>query len=144
MLLETKRVRRRLTDKVIDGLKPKARRYLVMDALVPGLGVRVSKRKTYVLVARFNGSVFPTRRSIGAVGKITLEQARERVRQFHQGIDLTRVERFGPACERFLLHIKHQRQSHEVERKMRREFIKRWADRPLDEIKRRDVIDVMD
>ena len=54
----TKRV---LTDKAIAALKPATagQRYIIGDALVPGLGVRVtdSGHKTYVLGARYPGSI---------------------------------------------------------------------------------------
>jgi hypothetical protein len=47
------------------------------DSVVPALAVRVSPkgRKTFVMVARFNGAKHPTRRKLGAVGHMTVEQA---------------------------------------------------------------------
>ncbi|HEY5818945.1 MAG TPA: Arm DNA-binding domain-containing protein, partial [Mesorhizobium sp.] len=64
-----------------------------MDAVVPGLGVRVTDKgqRTFVLVARFPGSSNPTRRALGDYGVLTLEKAREKARQWHglirQGVD---------------------------------------------------------
>ena len=64
--------KRPLTDRSITALKPapSGKRMLVWDAIVPGLAVRVTDRgaKSFVLVARFGGSVNPTARAIGKVG----------------------------------------------------------------------------
>jgi integrase len=77
-----------LTDRAV-----KAAKQDIADALVPGLILRVrpSGAKSYALVARFPGSANPTRRTIAAVGAISLADARERARQWHEllqrGID---------------------------------------------------------
>lgn len=73
-----------LTVKGIEGL-PRAnagKRYDVLDALVPGFGVRVMStgRKSYFLIARFPGQKNPTRRTIASVGKLELSAARETAR----------------------------------------------------------------
>lgn len=94
----------RLTDKRIQAMKPApaGKRYDVMDAIVPGLGVRVTDkgRKTFVLLARFPGSANPTRRAVGTYGVVTLETARERAREWHEliarGIDPKQIE--GERC----------------------------------------------
>jgi integrase len=75
-----------LTPKGIEALKPPplGKRKLVYDALVPGLAVRVTDKgaKAFVLVARFPGSQNPTARSLGLVGRLTLEAARDRGRDW--------------------------------------------------------------
>jgi Arm DNA-binding domain len=79
----TKRV---LSDKAILALKPPpaGQRYIEHDALVPGLGVRVTSfgHKTYVLGARFPGSDHFKRRELGEVGVITLAAARDKAREW--------------------------------------------------------------
>src|ERR1700727_2350216 len=53
------------------------------DSIVPGLALRVTAtgHKSFVLIARFpRHPEHPTRRAIGAYGRITLEQARDTAR----------------------------------------------------------------
>src|SRR5262249_25093328 len=65
----------------------------VWDALVPGLGVRVTDAgtKSFVLATRYPGSANPARRALGGYGELTLEQARIKARHWlelvGQGID---------------------------------------------------------
>jgi integrase len=84
-----------LTDARIRALKPAPsdQRYEVLDAIVPGLVVRVTDtgRRTLMLKTRFPGSRHPTRRAIGEYGAITLDAARDKARAWHElirrGID---------------------------------------------------------
>src|ERR1700716_3434057 len=86
-----------LTDRKVQSLKPAAKgnRYQVMDALVPGFGVRVTDKgvKTYIFQARFPGSANPARREIT---EATLEKARDKAREWaalvKQGVDPAQVE----------------------------------------------------
>src|SRR5262249_48939106 len=75
-----------LTDRSIQSLKPApaGKREIVWDALVPGLGVRVTDQgaKSFVLVTRYPGSTNPSPRSLGTYGAISLEVARTRARQW--------------------------------------------------------------
>jgi integrase len=88
-----------LTDRKIKSLKAalKGERYQVMDALVPGFGVRVTDNgvKTYIMQARYPGSSNPARRELG-VHIDELEEARTKAREWHklikQGIDPAIVE----------------------------------------------------
>jgi len=69
-----------LTDRAIQSLKPAeiGKRRIMWDALIPGLGVRVTDRgaKTFVLVTRYSGSTNPTPRALGTYPAISLEAAR--------------------------------------------------------------------
>jgi integrase len=91
-----------LTDRTLKALKPAppGKRRDVMDAVVPGFGVRVTDKsdqdgraaqRTFILVARYPGSSNPTRRALGEYGALTLEKAREKARHWHalihRGID---------------------------------------------------------
>src|SRR5687768_12206070 len=108
-------MRANLTEEAIDALAPKRRRYIVMDRQMPWLGVSVSPKgkKTFVMVARFN-SKHPTRR---ALGKITLEAARDKARDWHKqlsrGVDPKRAtsKPFGDVCGEWFKHIKSQRRA---------------------------------
>ncbi len=79
-------MRKTLTAKVIASLAPdrNGKRYDVMDATVPNLGVRVlpTGTKTYIFVARFPGSRNPTRRMIGDADEMSLASAREIARSW--------------------------------------------------------------
>jgi integrase len=70
----------KITKRVIDSLKIEPREYAVWDAQLPGFGVRVrpTGAKSYVVTYRVGSgrSAPKTRLTIGAVGKITPEQAR--------------------------------------------------------------------
>src|SRR5262249_56809328 len=79
-------MRRVLNDRIIKGLKPAklGQRYDVMDAVLPGLGVRVTDKGTrsFVLVARFPGSSNPTRRALGEYGALGLADTRDEARKW--------------------------------------------------------------
>ena len=70
----------RITKRVVDSLKARPSEYAVWDAQLPGFGVRVrpSGAMSYVVVYRAGaGRAAPVKRfTIGAVGKLTPEQAR--------------------------------------------------------------------
>jgi integrase len=79
-----------LTEARIRALQPdptgRQRREL-RDALVPGLIVRcAARRKVFALHCRFPGAKAPTRRVIGEVGALTIEQARDIARDWVQQI----------------------------------------------------------
>src|SRR6516225_9827893 len=87
--------RKNLTPTLITGLKKarKGERYQVMDAQVPGFGVRVTDKghKTFILRTRYPGSSSPTRREIGNCADIGLADARAKARKWRalvgQGLD---------------------------------------------------------
>lgn len=87
--------RKTLTDRTLKALKPKShgKPYDVMDAIVPGLGVRVlgSGQRSFVLVSRFPGARNPTRRALGTYGELTLDKARGKARDWleliRRGVD---------------------------------------------------------
>lgn len=70
----------RITKRVVDGLKPREAEFFCWDSELIGFGVRVqpSAAKSYIVKYRVGtGRAAPTRRmTIGAVGKITPDQAR--------------------------------------------------------------------
>lgn len=88
-------MKQNLTDRTLKALRPArgGRRYEVMDGLVPGLGVRVSGsgKLTFILVTRYPGSNNPTRGTLGRYGKLTLQAARDKARDWlerlQKGVD---------------------------------------------------------
>jgi hypothetical protein len=75
---------RRITKRVVDGLKPKASEFAAWDSKLPGFGVRVrpTGAMSYVVVYRAgSGRGAPVRRyTIANVGKTTPEAARRRAK----------------------------------------------------------------
>jgi len=152
---------RKLTDTFIASLKPapEGQRTSVADTVVPGLKVRVTDRgaKSYVLWRRYNGSKNNAARSLGRVGTITLAEARDKAREWlkliREGEDPRAVERrereakqlsnaitFGAVFEEYLAdHVKPLRKAAYIEREMRNDLLSRWKNKPVAEISRRDV-----
>jgi hypothetical protein len=160
--------KRLLTDRTLKSVAPApaGKRIDLMDTIVPGFGVRIGdkvegsgeKRKaaqvTFILTARFPGSKNPTRRSLGEYGKLSLEDAREKARDWHalirKGIDPAEVEErhrqaeqdkrdakqardantFGFVAEEFIKrHVAQQRRAAVSEREIRTELLGQKWDR---------------
>jgi integrase len=130
------------------------------DAIVPGLALRVTDRghKSFVLVTRYpSNPVHPTRRALGDVGAITLEQARQKAREWLEwvgrGIDprieearhrahaqLRQSNSFTVVAREFLdRHASGLKKSAEAKRIIEAEFVKRWGPRPITDIMPEEV-----
>jgi integrase len=144
--------KRNLTDRLLKSLKPKATRYDVMDSVVPGLGIRVSdNRRTFILIARFPGSNNPTRRTLGEYDVTSLEEAREKAREWRKLIkkkidpsaeeQRKRENSFRAVAEQFISYIQRQklRTAAVMEYRLRETFIEKWGGRPITEITADDV-----
>jgi integrase len=158
-----------LTDRRIAALKPDPagrRRPELRDAMVPTLVVRMAaRRKVFALHARFPGAKHPTRRVIGEVGALTLEQARNTARewllQIRKGIDPAAEARrredearkraeaerlqeeglFRNVAEDYLKRrVAGQRRAHVTARIVRNTLVSAWGDKPITDITRRDVV----
>jgi integrase len=151
-----------LTDRKVKSLKaaPKGTRHQVMDALVPGFGVRVTDRgvKTYILQTRFPGSDNPVRRELGKCGVIDLEAARQKARDWKQLIaggldpstaeDRERTEKLQRASttfssvaeDWFLRKLSTQRSGAVIERETRVHLFPIFAKRAITEIIDLDVM----
>jgi Arm DNA-binding domain len=158
--------KRTLTDRFLKTLKPApvGKRPIHFDAVVPGLGARVTDKGTitFVLVARYPGSPNPTPRQIGKYGAVTLEEARKKARLWHEllstGEDPKQIaerERaenqrkqknsFAHVAEDFIRReVAKKRRGADMERELRREFVARWGGRPVTDIKQHDVLAVLD
>jgi hypothetical protein len=161
-------VAKTLTDRALKALenKPAApgKTYDVADGVVPGLQVRVmpSGARTFVLTTQYPGSNNPTRRALGGYGELTLEQARDKARQWlvliKRGVDPAHEEdrqrqaelrkqknSFAVVAEEFIKrHVSKTRKADVVERELRREFIERWGERPITDITQHDVVAILD
>jgi integrase len=151
--------KRPLTDRGIAGLKPASdgKRILVWDAIVPGLAVRVTDTgsKSFVLVVRYPGSPHPTPRSLGKVGAITLADARELARSWLKSISASidpataaqaaRDRTFRAICEQYLAREGSALRTAEWRRWiLDRVIYPALGDRPITEIRRSDIVQLLD
>jgi integrase len=145
-----------LTPTKVSGLKPAkpGQRYQVMDAMVPGFGVRVTESgsRTFILRTRFPGSDSPSRREIGKCDDLALSDAREKARRWRelvrQGIDpadqakrdrATEIRKrqmtFGAVAEDFIREkLPAERKGKDVEREIRRDLMPKWEAMPITEV----------
>jgi integrase len=164
--------KKELTDTAISKAKPPpaGKRLIKWDALVPGFGVRITEKgkKTFVLCKRFPGKTQPEYRRIDEYPMISLEDAREKAREWVKlikaGKDPAEEERrrrqaeeqarreaeaakaradastYAAAFELYVRkHLARLRSGKDVEREMRRLLMPSWGPRPLADISRRDV-----
>jgi integrase len=166
-----KAARKRLTDFALKHLEPavKGTRYEVWDLETPGLGVRVTENgvRTFFVLRRLRHGK-PVRVTLGTYPLMKLKDARDRAddvrRDLRGGVhpkDKEEAKRreekakeredarrrngtFSIVAEAFLeRHAKKLRTFHEIEIVVRRDLIPRWSDRPITEITRRDVVELV-
>jgi integrase len=148
-------MRKALTDKTLDALKPAERRYEVHDLHCPGLSVRVSPegRKTFTIKYRYG--LKQKRQTIGVYPRYTLAEARAKamaaLRQVDDGVDPQSRRRqpdlqVEAICRAFVEQYAKPRNRNwrEVERVLEREFIPRCGQMEIGEIHRADVLEVLD
>lgn len=144
-----------LTNKTLEALKPIAKRYEVHDLLCPGMSVRVSAQGQKVFSIKFRYGLNQKRMKLGVYPRITLATAREKamdiLRQVDEGIDPTKRRRtpnmkVEAVCGEFIrLHAQARNKSwREAERILEREFVGTFGQRDIREIKRFDVLEIMD
>ena len=157
-----------LTDERIVNLKPGTQRRTVYDPVVAGMAIRVQPtgHKTFVFGARYPRTSHFTRVELGQVGRLTLDDARAKARRWSAwiaaGVDprdeeaklykaateaaaLAINNSFASVAETFLArHVKGQRKAAVVEREIRNELLPHWGARPITEITRRDVVDLIE
>jgi len=163
--------RKRLTARTVETLRPPAPdptgkrngRRFVMDAEVSGLGVKVTEtgNRSFVLIKRFPGFKHPAPRQLGSCDALTLEEARQKAREWlkliARGVDPAQHERelqeaaarkransFAAVFEDFVREkLAGERQGRDVERDMRKAFLSVWVKRPIAGITRDDVLIVI-
>jgi integrase len=152
-----------MTDERINRLPKKDKRYAVYDPACPGLAIRVTPRghKTFVLGGRYPGKSQFSRVELGQAGRLTLEQARAKARQWGEwiarGVDprdeevrlrkeaetaaaLAVTHSFLAVAEEFIARgLRGQRKAATVAREIRTELVPHWGLRPITEITRADV-----
>jgi integrase len=148
-----------LTDRSISHLPfaPTGKRRIVWDALVPGLGVRVTDRgvKSFVLVTRYPGSPNPTPRSLGVYGAITLEAARAKARDWlaliaggtdpAQHLRNKLEQSFQAISEQYLLRkTKDHRSKDWTQSVLNRLVYPSLGAKPITDINRSDIVRLLD
>lgn len=154
-----------LTDKKLQTLKPArpGSRYDLLDALMPGLLVRVTDQggKTFHLRAKYPGNKTYVRRALGKVNVLTVEAARTKARAWHalleRGIDpdaQTREDRlaalrssqhtFRVVSEAYFAHIELEgfKKAKTHAREIRKEF-GLWNARSIHDITQEDLAAVI-
>ncbi len=152
-------------DKEIEAARPlkSGERIIIYDAQIPGFGIRVSDKcspeckGSFVLVARFPGSDNPAPRRIGDYPAMSLATAREIAREWRadleRGIDpkikeaerrrleeRRRADTFGACFEEFAAdYLAGLRTGKLFNASVRNHVFPKWAHRPISEIRRADV-----
>jgi len=158
------------TDRELKALKPGADWVDVVDSKTPGLLVRVGPlnakkqfKRTFCYAARFPGSTSRVRAALGEYDlDLTLEQAREKAgewrRLIRDGIDprkqaekaaeeaeSQRKLRFDVLMEDYVKRrLPALRSGPQVEQMLRRDVLPFWKDKLITDIKRPDVIEVVE
>ena len=162
--------KQRLTDRLLLALKPADAGVIYDDDPErPGFGVRVSDKglRTFILVARYPGSPFPSRRRLGRYPLLSLANARKKadtwLELIQKGIDpedeartrqtetekakkeqqLKEANSVPARIDEYLRqpHVKAQRQIAETSRILSKELGTPWGNKLLHDITRRDVKD---
>ena len=148
-----------LTDRAIKSLQPspEGKRRIVWDAIVPGLGIRITDRgvKTFVLVTRYPGSASPAPRSLGVYSAISLEAARAKARAWldliGNGIDpeqyaiRKREQTFQAISEQYFLRkAKDHRSRRLSEATLARLVYPTFGVRPIEAINRSEIVRLLD
>jgi integrase len=157
--------KRDFTDRFLKSIKPAdpGKRLIIYDAQVPGFGIRVTERSredskgSFVLVARFPNSDNPVPRRIGDYPMLSLAKARQIAREWRedlrQGIDpkakeaerrrqeqRRRADTFAAVFSAYAdEHLSTLRTGAEVKRAVEAHVVPRWGQRPLTDIRRADV-----
>lgn len=106
----------KITKRLVDGLKPKTKDYMVWDTEVPGFGVRVKKgtgTKSFCIQYR-NAQGRSRRLTVGRYGRLTVQEGRKQARKLlaksEEGRDPTeektatrRAPTVADLCERYMV-----------------------------------------
>ena len=148
-------MRKALSAKAIDAFKPQGKRYEVHDLLCPGFSLRVFPTGRKVFTVKYRYGLKQRRLPIGVHPRISLVQAREKaleaLRLLDEGIDpAARRRQLGmnveAICSDFIRQYARPRNRSwkEAERILQREFVAVHGQRDIREVKRHDILELMD
>jgi len=161
--------KRDFTDRFLRALKPApvGKRVIHWDAQITGFGIRVTDHSTeenrgaFVLVSRYPGSSNPTARRIGDYPSLSLAKAREIARQWREDLrqaidpkvkeaerrreeERKRVRTFGAVFDAFASdRLAELRTGDAVLSVVKRHVYPKWGERPIAEIRRYEVNDLI-
>ncbi|MBN9787410.1 hypothetical protein DMP17_02225 [Pseudonocardia sp. TMWB2A] len=144
-----------LTAKAIEALKPQEKRYEVHDLHCPGMSLRVSPQGLKTFSVKFRYGIAQKRMKLGIYPRISLATAREKAIDILQEVEKgnnptsrrrTTNMRVEAVCGEFIkLHAQARNKSwREAERTLEREFVGAFGQRDIRDIKRFDVLEIMD
>jgi integrase len=155
----------KLTDRFVRSAErvPKKGRKDWWDDQVPNFGLRVTANgaRSYVMYLRWPGSGANSRRAIGDASKMSLAAARDRAREWHalvsRGVDprdearriraaeaRERAVTFAGVAEDYIAESLADKRRGAVDaREIRREIVPRWGSRPVTQITRDDVLELV-
>lgn len=148
-------MRKALSAKAIEAFKPQAKRYEVHDILCPGFSLRVFPTGRKVFTVKYRYGLKQRRLPIGVHPRMSLAEARikaiEALRLIDDGIDpAARRRQLGmkveAICGDFIRQYARPRNRSwkEAERILEREFVAAHGQRDIREIKRHDILELMD
>jgi integrase len=152
----------KLTNRVIDELKPGPKDTFYWDTDITGLGLKVTPkgRKTFLVQYRPGGRKSPTRKMfIGQYGTVTVHKARKEATQVlglraegrdpalerQQSRQRAASERFSDVANDFLAkHASQNRTVDETTRIIQRDVLPKWKSRSIHAIGKHDVNNLLD
>jgi integrase len=148
-------MRKALSDKTVQSLKPLAKRYEVRDCHCPGFGIRVSPEGRKTFFASYRYGLKQRRLKLGVYPRITLAKAREKaldaLRQVDEGIDPAgRRRQPGLIVEAVVADFIRQyakprnRNWRETERTLTRELVGLFGQRDIRAITRPHILEIID
>ena len=148
-------MKKALTNKTLEALKPTGKRYAVHDTHCPGLVVRVNANGTKTFAATYRYGLKQRRLTLGSYPIITLTEARDRARgafrDVLEGIAPQAVRRrknmnLREGVETFIEQYAKPRNRSwkEAERILTRELVTRFGERDLTLMTRADILEAAD
>jgi integrase len=152
-----RRSKQRLTDLTVRSLKPRGARRQVQDADIPGFGVLVTGTGLKTFFYRYQLDGGEHRFRIGSYPGMSLERARRQALSLSGQVQdgknpqvlKAKVRLAETFAEVALLYLeKHARREkaswREDQRKIERDLLPRWGKRKMKDIRRREIIDLLE
>lgn len=148
-------MKKALTNKTLEALKPTGKRYAVHDTHCPGLVVRVNANGTKTFAATYRYGLRQRRLTLGSYPIITLGEARDKARaafrEVLEGVDPQAVRRrkdmtLREGVDAFIEQYAKPRNKawRESERVLKRELVTRFGERDLTMMTRADILEAAD
>lgn len=152
----------KLTAATVDRIKPTDRRQEIPDTLCPGLYLTVQPTGKRGWQVRYRHSGVHRRMTLGGYPVLSLADARQRAREAlasaaegrdpAEEVRAAKAPKVDEGRDRITTlvgqfhkrHLRHLRSGETVKRELDRHVVARWGDRNVQEISKRDVIDLLD